>query len=68
MKQRTARIDWRQLGDLVCEVLEVVRLHAAAFEAQARARGITVEQQTAAAIVEAIRERIEGEQNRRTGP
>jgi hypothetical protein len=53
-------IDWGAVGDLVCQILVAVRDQSARFEAEARARGISLEQLTAAAITEAVREQVEG--------
>jgi hypothetical protein len=55
-KQRT---DWKQLGDLVTAILESIKEQRNSCEAEARRRGITLEQLTAAAILMAIRERVE---------
>ena len=59
MKKGTERMDWVQLGDLVCAILGKIRDNPRFFEAAARERGIEVEQLTAAAIIQAIRERVE---------
>ncbi len=53
-------IDWPALADLVCGILESVNAEHEQFQVEAWRRGTTLEQLTAAAIVEALAERVEG--------
>jgi hypothetical protein len=50
---------WHTIGDRVLEILTMVREHPATFAAEARRRGITVDQPTAAAVVGVIAEAID---------
>jgi len=52
-------IDWLQVGDLVLDVLQMVGRQRKRLAAEASRWGISLGQLTAAAIVEAIRDRIE---------
>jgi hypothetical protein len=52
---------WAAASDLVCALLEAVYVTSrAAFEREARERGLTLEQLAAAAVTEAVRERTAG--------
>jgi hypothetical protein len=42
--------DWEAIGDRVLQILASLRQHRTRFEAEARQRGITLDQLTAAAI------------------
>ena len=59
MSRVTSNVPWSEIGDLVCSTLESVRENQDRFEAEADRRNITLEQLTSAAIVEAMRRRIE---------
>ena len=64
MKKRMGGIDWQNRADLVCAILERVRDNPCLFEVEARRRGIAIEHLIAAAVISAIRERIETAQLR----
>lgn len=51
--------DWISVADRVLAILTRVAKHRESFAAEAAKRGITVEQLTAAAITEAVREQAE---------
>ncbi len=53
-------IDWSEIGDLVCSVLVCIQENRETFEQHARHEGVVVEQLSAAAITELVREQIEG--------
>ena len=53
-------IDWEALAELVATILVTISENPSRFEAEARLRDITIEQLKAAAIVEAIRDQVEG--------
>jgi len=57
----TRRIDWNGVADLIGRILAAVARQPEVFAAEAQRRGISVEQVTTAAIVEAVRERVEGD-------
>ena len=65
--RRIPRIDWAGLASLAAAILAKVRDNPTRFEAEARGSGITVEELTAAAIIEALREQIEGMRSFGTG-
>jgi hypothetical protein len=54
-----------EVASLVLEILESVRVHRKRFLLEARQRGITLEQLLAAAITEAVRERLAAKAARR---
>lgn len=60
MSKETINVPWSEIGDLVCSILVNMRDNEDRFEAEAQRRNITLEQLTSAAIVEAIRQHIEG--------
>lgn len=53
-------IDYAKLGDTILQILETVRDNRKEFAADAKRRGITLEQLTAAAIAGMVEELIEG--------
>jgi hypothetical protein len=59
MKNGTESIDWKEIGNLVYEILRSIRLQREELKPELRRRGINLEQLRASAIIEAIRERIE---------
>jgi len=64
---RPRGIDWGELADLVAATLAAISNSRERFEAEALRRGITVEELTAAAVIEAIRESVEGGRPRTAG-
>jgi len=61
------QIDWAALGDLVLAILESIGSQPEVYEEAARRQGITIAEFIAAAIMGAIQERVEGDQQRGTG-
>ncbi len=59
MNRQQGGNDWAALSDLVCGILKFVNAGRENFEVEASRRGLTLDQLTAAAIVEAIAERVE---------
>jgi hypothetical protein len=66
MSKRKAAIDWKALADLICQVLETVRDNYALFQSEARSHGITLEQLTAAALIQVIEETLEADATNHT--
>jgi hypothetical protein len=57
---RPKAIDWSAIADLVCQILEEVRVERKGLQKVAAQRGVTLEQLMGAAITQAIRERLAG--------
>jgi len=57
-------VDWDATSDLICSILITVRDERESFQEAAIARAIGVEQLTAAAIAETVRQAIEGPSRR----
>jgi len=53
-----SRVDWEEVGDLVCSILTKIRENRSVFEQHAQQRRISLEQLTAAAITSAVREHL----------
>lgn len=51
--------DWGEIGNLILRIILCFKKRKKRFAAEAKARGITVDQLMAAAIAEAIREQVE---------
>ena len=60
------KADWRAVGDLVCAILDSIYVqNRSTFAVEAARRKITVEQLAAAAITEAVREKLLNKARRR---
>ena len=58
MVRVNTRVDWGQVSDLICAILEQMRENRVEIESAAAERGISSEQLISAAITEAVRERF----------
>jgi hypothetical protein len=59
---------WSEMADVVLDVLECIALNRRRIAAAVARRGITLQQLTAVAVVESIRDWVELEISRRAGP